>query len=351
MITSEHLEALKVNYMELKKQPKNALPLLHLSTDRLMSDLASLGGAPAKKVEDEYDEDFEEDEKAKAKQKGSPSATAPGSSSQPVNPATKKKEPGKYMDEEEMLDVAEHCFIRMAEALIERGRTARAVFSKFAVPEQFPDGTVLELLSPIGFLEGVKEAAGAEELSEMEAACLLRVLAKPELDNAIILNEFTMIMENFGVPDGEAPAAEEEDDDDFDDYMKDEDYEESPRGSGKFGRAKPRRRKILLNFDELEEKAHKILRKLARFLLERYMHPREFYGPSIYRQMLKLKCNGESHPVDILHARDFYSRMKAAGVRRTAQEVEALTRFLRLDAKFPHLMQMKKVVKALEEVA
>lgn len=35
----------------------------------------------------------------------------------------------------------------------------------------------------------------------MEAACLLRVLAKPELDNAIILNEFTMIMENFGVPD------------------------------------------------------------------------------------------------------------------------------------------------------
>ena len=36
-----------------------------------------------------------------------------------------KKEAGKYMDEEEMLDVAEHCFIRMAETLIERGKTAR----------------------------------------------------------------------------------------------------------------------------------------------------------------------------------------------------------------------------------
>lgn len=67
---------------------------------------------------------------------------------------------GKYMDEEEMLDVAEHCFIRMAESLIERGRTARSIFSKYSVPEQFPDGTVLELLSPIGFLEGVKEACG-----------------------------------------------------------------------------------------------------------------------------------------------------------------------------------------------
>jgi hypothetical protein len=26
------------------------------------------------------------------------------------------------------------------------------------------------------------------------------VLAKPELDNAVILNEFVLIMENFGIP-------------------------------------------------------------------------------------------------------------------------------------------------------
>ena len=28
----------------------------------------------------------------------------------------------------------------------------------------------------------------------------MRVLAKPELENHIILNEFALIMENFGVP-------------------------------------------------------------------------------------------------------------------------------------------------------
>ena len=200
------------------------------------------------------------------------------------------------MDEEEMLDVAEHCFIRMAESLIEKGRTARMIFTKYSIPEQFPDGTVLELLSPIGFLEGVKEAAGIEDLTEMEAACLLRVLAKPELDNAIILNEFTMIMENFGVPDiyddlaEGAGAGDEEDDDDFDDYVKEEDYEddagEEEKKEGDVKRAprtKPKRRKIVLNFQDLEAKGLKILRKLARFLLERYMHPREFYGPAIYR--------------------------------------------------------------------
>jgi len=161
---------------------------------------------------------------------------------------------------------------------------------------------VLELLSPIGFLEGVKEASGAsaEELTEMEAACLLRVLAKPELDNAIILNEFTMIMENFGVPDlldeEAARVAEEDDEDDYDDYVKDEDYlEEEPDGrstpptdptppsQAPKVRVKPRRRKIVLNFEEVGTKGHKILKKLARFLLERYMHPREFYGSAINR--------------------------------------------------------------------
>ena len=59
---------------------------------------------------------------------------------------------------------------------------------------------ILELLSPGGFIEGIKET-GIPELEEFEVACLMRVLAKPELDNAVILNEFAMIMENFGVMD------------------------------------------------------------------------------------------------------------------------------------------------------
>jgi len=42
----------------------------------------------------------------------------------------------------------------------------------------------------------------------------MRVLGKPELENAVILNEFIMIMENFGVLDhGE--------DEDVDDYVPD----------------------------------------------------------------------------------------------------------------------------------
>lgn len=39
----------------------------------------------------------------------------------------------------------------------------------------------------------------------------MRVLAKPELDNAIILNEFALIMENFGVPLIDGTISEDDD--------------------------------------------------------------------------------------------------------------------------------------------
>lgn len=39
----------------------------------------------------------------------------------------------------------------------------------------------------------------------------MRVLAKPELENSVILNEFVMIMENFGVQD----INEDEENDDY----------------------------------------------------------------------------------------------------------------------------------------
>jgi len=74
-------------------------------------------------------------------------------------------------------------------------------------------------LSPVGFLEGIKEL-GLASLTELEAACLLRVLNKPELENAIILNELVLIMENFGV-------IENFDDDDDDDYEDDEESKKS----------------------------------------------------------------------------------------------------------------------------
>lgn len=40
----------------------------------------------------------------------------------------------------------------------------------------------------------------------------MRVLAKPELGNQVILNEFALIMENFGVPLIDGTVMSDEDD-------------------------------------------------------------------------------------------------------------------------------------------
>lgn len=55
-----------------------------------------------------------------------------------------------------------------------------------------------ELLSPIGLLEGIK-ILGIDDLEERDVAYLLRVLTKPELDGAILVEELLQIMENFGL--------------------------------------------------------------------------------------------------------------------------------------------------------
>lgn len=65
----------------------------------------------------------------------------------------------------------------------------------------------MELLSPIGFLEGVKEL-GLTDLEEVEVACLMRVLTKADLENAILLRELIVIMENFGIQDDEGANEE-----------------------------------------------------------------------------------------------------------------------------------------------
>lgn len=37
------------------------------------------------------------------------------------------------------------------------------------------------------------------QLSELEYACLMRVLSKPEINHSIVLSELNLVLENFGI--------------------------------------------------------------------------------------------------------------------------------------------------------
>lgn len=241
---------------------------------------------------------------------------------------------------------------------------------KYSSPEKFKDGSILELLSPRAFLEGVRDT-GFDDVTEMEAACLMKVLAKPELENAVILNEFVLIMENFGIP----PISEEEEFEN--DYEPDSETEKTEPAEGevkegegkeaegkkeesaemhelneklkKFGESKKLKNPLVIKFDVLDEKGTKILKKLARFLLERYMHPREFFGPTIKKEVV---ANKKKNKVEIIKTQDFYLRLKLASIRKKLAQNDSLNLFLAIDgSKFPGLMQVKKMIKALEAIA
>ncbi len=117
------------------------------------------------------------------------------------NNNTKPQSPNG-IGEEEMLDIAEGCFMRIAEAIIAKGSNVREAFSKQImqqiIKQDNGEEEEIELLSPLGFLEGVK-ALGISDLEEVDVGCLMRILTKPDLENAILLQELIIIMENFGI--------------------------------------------------------------------------------------------------------------------------------------------------------
>ena len=76
--------------------------------------------------------------------------------------ASPKKEGEAYIEEDEMLDIAEKCFMRIADAIIAKEISVRDAFKKHitkevAQTEQGEDQEEIELITPMGFLEGVKQ--------------------------------------------------------------------------------------------------------------------------------------------------------------------------------------------------
>ena len=110
------------------------------------------------------------------------------------------EEEEEEIDEDEVIDVAERIFIRIAEEIIKQDVTSiRDLFSDQLFEAEI-SGQILELLTPQGLVDGIK-LLGIDDLTDKEVQYLLRVLTKPELEGAIVMQELLQIMENLGLYD------------------------------------------------------------------------------------------------------------------------------------------------------
>ena len=217
------------------------------------------------------------------------------------------KKDEEVIDEEQMLDIAEKCFVRIAEAIIGRGLSVREAFKKHIVKET-EEGQEIELLSPMGFLEGVK-ALGISDLEEIDVACLMRILTKPDIENAILLQELIIIMENFGITEGAAET------------------EETPTRS----KSAKKKGDVAIDLQTMDEKSIKILAKLMLALMELNVSLHDFFDGVIFEQLVKAKAGksgASARKVEIIDSKDFFEYLQARGVRKSAQPHPPLKKIL-----------------------
>lgn len=75
----------------------------------------------------------------------------------------------------------------------------------------------------------------------------------------------------------------------------------------------------------------------------------DFFEGTIYEQLVKTKT--KQNIVEIINSKDFFEMLQKRGVRKNGNEHENLKKFLQLDPNYPNLMMLKKVAKALDEMA
>ncbi len=106
-----------------------------------------------------------------------------------------------------MLDIAEAIFNSIAQQLMIHSLTVRETFGGDDIIynlEEFEGEANVEVMTADDFITRCYEI-GVKELDQIQIDCLMRVLGKPELSNAIKLVDLETLMANFGPP---SPRAE-----------------------------------------------------------------------------------------------------------------------------------------------
>lgn len=243
------------------------------------------------------------------------------------------------IDDEQMISIAENCLIRIAEELLDKKLTIRQLFKGDIIEEEI-EGEKIELLFPTSFLDGIQRL-GITEFSDLENAWLMNVLAKPQLENTILLDELIDIMENLGIPEGELSPQTNKAADAF--KANPEPAQQQNKQQKKKG----------LNLEDLSDDAKTLLLNFVIYLEQESMTAANFFESVKYEQMVKTKKKQSS--VDIVPAEDFFRLIEdtyeiVADVNLTEDVKGELQDLLWLEANYKDLLFLKKIEKALKEI-
>ena len=100
-----------------------------------------------------------------------------------------------------MLDIAEAIFREIAEKLLENDWSVKDVFDHPKLVHVIPtyeDKANVVAISAQNFL-GRLYQLGFQEITQLQVACMMRVLGKYDIDNAILFDDLKTLLESYGV--------------------------------------------------------------------------------------------------------------------------------------------------------
>ena len=219
------------------------------------------------------------------------------------------------MDEEEMLNLAQKCFISIANKLKEKNLYFYKFFNKKVKPID-SEGETFDIISPSDFIQGLKELK-VDSFSENELKCIIKVLAMDESEKYLKVQDIVQILEDYGIKD---PVDEE----------------------------KRKANSIYdVNFDNVDKVTLVLLLALTEYLIKAKVPLYSLMQSKI--NVIKDKSNGKE--VEIIKTKDFYNILNEIGINIDDSEHDNLNSFLALNSSDISTLSMIKLKKAIEEIA
>lgn len=101
------------------------------------------------------------------------------------------------IDKDEILEIAETVFGKIADKMKEQGYTLQSLYGS-NIQNQYFQGENVEILLQSDFLESFN-TIGLTDLTDIEQKWIVQVVRQPDLDDNIIYSDVVTILENFGV--------------------------------------------------------------------------------------------------------------------------------------------------------
>ena len=215
------------------------------------------------------------------------------------------------INEDEMIEIAQKCFNKIAEKLVANKLSIQDLF-KDVISEVKVEDEVIKVIKSEDFLNGIKKLE-IQDFNEIDQACLQKVLASNEDEGFIRVADLNQILEEYaGQNDGDSGKKQ-------------------------------------MNFEELDKVSLVLMLGLAEYLVKANANLYSLFEQAISK--FTIEKGEKKKDVDAMESKDFFGILCKIGLKTEDEEHENLKKFLCLGEPYSDKISVKKLKKAIVQFA